>query len=316
MITIRSVNVSEAKGTVKKACEFIELDTSGIQGDAHAGDWHRQVSLLGEEAYATMELDPEEYPFGAFAENITTCGTPDDHTPDLKHCRPGDRFRCGEVLVEVTQIGKKCHGPGCAIYEKTGNCVMPKEGIFARVLSGGLLKPGDELIYEPKTYHIAVITLSTRARKGTYTDRSGPLLEQLIGAFCKEHNWPFRISSALLPDDAALLHFELRKYIRAGYDMVFTTGGTGIGPSDITIAVVKRVLDKEIPGIMEYIRLKYGNENPYALLSASLAGVAENTLVFALPGSVKAVEEYFTEIARSLKHMVYMRMGLDIHSGT
>jgi molybdenum cofactor synthesis domain-containing protein len=98
--------------------------------------------------------------------------------------------------------------------------------------------------------------------------------------------------------------------------MVFTTGGTGIGPSDITIAVVKRVLDKEIPGIMEYIRLKYGNENPYALLSASLAGVAENTLVFALPGSVKAVDEYFTEIARSLKHMVYMRMGLDIHSGT
>lgn len=310
---IRSVNVSEKKGTVKKPTQYIELDSLGVCGDAHSGEWHRQVSLLDEEAYGMMELDASKFPFGTFAENITTCGKPDDNTPDLKHCRLGDRFRCGDVLLEVTQIGKKCHGPGCAVYKETGHCVMPKEGIFARVLSGGMLKPGDELIYEPKTYHIAVITLSTRARKGIYTDRSGPELERLIGEFCKENDWPCRISHSLLPDDAALLHFELRKYIRAGYDMVFTTGGTGIGPSDITIEVVKRVLDKEIPGIMEYIRMKYGNDNPNALLSASLAGIAENSLVFALPGSVKAVNEYFNEIARTLKHMVFMRMGIDMH---
>ncbi|MFA4997876.1 MAG: molybdopterin-binding protein, partial [Bacteroidales bacterium] len=309
MLIIQSVNVSEKKGIVKTSRPFIELDAMGIKGDAHAGDWHRQVSLLGEEAYGMMELDAAEFPYGSFAENITTSGTPGDNTPDLKHCRPGDRFRCGEVLLEVTQIGKKCHGPGCAIYEETGHCVMPKEGVFTRVLSGGMLKPGDTLIYEPKEYRIVVITLSTRAYKGVYTDRSGPELERLIGDFCKENDWPYRIFCALLPDDAALFHFELRKYIRAGYDMVFTTGGTGIGSSDITIGVVKRVLDKEIPGIMEYIRLKYGSDNPNALLSASLAGVAENSLVFALPGSVKAVNEYFSEIARILKHMIFMRMG-------
>lgn len=310
---IRSVNVSEKTGTVKKSQPFIELDAWGIKGDAHAGYWHRQVSLLGEEAYRMMELDPTEFPFGSFAENITTTGNPDLNTPDLKHCKPGDRFRCRDILLEVTQIGKKCHGPGCPVQEKTGNCVMPKEGIFTRVLSGGILKPGDELVYVPKEYRIAVITLSTRAYKGIYEDRSGMEMEQMISGFCRDNNWHLTLTSVLLPDNAEMLRSELERHIRAGYDMIFTTGGTGLGPSDITIAEVRKVLSKEIPGIMEYVRMKYGSDNPNALLSASLAGVGGNSLIFALPGSVKAVKEYFTEIARTLKHMVYMRMGLDIH---
>lgn len=310
---IRSVNVSEKTGTVKTSRPFIELDASGIKGDAHSGDWHRQVSLLGEEAYRMMDLDPMEFPFGSFAENITTAGNPDERTPDLKHCKPGDRFRCGDILLEVTQIGKKCHGPGCPVQEKTGNCVMPKEGIFTRVLSGGILKADDELVYVPKEYRIAVITLSTRAYKGTYEDCSGMELEKMINRFCLDNNWPLKYSSVLLPDNAEMLHQELERYIHAGYDMIFTTGGTGIGTSDITIAEVRKVLSKEIPGIMEYVRMKYGSDNPNALLSASLAGVGGNSLIFALPGSVKAVKEYFTEISRMLKHMVYMRMGLDVH---
>ncbi|NLH24673.1 MAG: molybdenum cofactor synthesis protein [Bacteroidales bacterium] len=313
MMKILSVNVSEAKGTVKTARESITLDKSGVCGDAHAGPWHRQVSLLGEAAYRMMELDPEEFPFGSFAENITTEGSPGEGTPDLKSCRPGDRFSCGDVLLEVTQIGKQCHGPGCAIYEKSGRCIMPKEGIFTRVLSGGILKPGDNLIYNPKKYHIAVITVSTRAFNGFYTDSSGPALKDLVAGFCSENDWPCEITGVLLPDDPAKLHNELRKFIRAGYDMVFTTGGTGLGPSDITIGIVRRILQREIPGIMEYIRISCGKENPNALLSASLAGVSENTLVFALPGSVNAVKEYFSGISRCLKHMVYMRMGLDVH---
>jgi molybdenum cofactor synthesis domain-containing protein len=310
---IRSVNVSEKTGTVKTSRPFVELDASGIKEDAHAGYWHRQVSLLGEEAYQMMNLDPGEFPFGSFAENITTSGKPGTNTPDLKHCKPGDRFRCGDILLEVTQIGKKCHGSGCPVQEKTGNCVMPKEGIFTRVLSGGILKPGDELVYVPKEYRIAVITLSTRAYKALYEDRSGMKLQQMVLEFCKDNNWPLQLAYVLLPDNAEMLHSELERHIRAGYDMIFTTGGTGLGPSDITIAEVKKMLNKEIPGIMEYIRLKYGSDNPNALLSASLAGVAGNSMIFALPGSEKAVTEYFREISRSLKHMVYMRMGLDIH---
>ena len=313
MLTIRSVNISEEKGTVKTARELIQLDASGIAGDAHAGAWHRQVSLLGEEAYELMQLDPQEFPYGSFAENITTTGSPSKEVPDLKYCQPGDRFSSGSVVLEVTQIGKKCHGPGCPIQIKTGNCVMPKEGIFTRVLSGGTLKPGDTLHYERKQYRASVITVSDRAYAGVYEDRSGPELERLLREFCEQNQWPVTVSRTLLADHADGLRLVLENAIEEGYDLVFTTGGTGIGPADITPGVVKPFFDKEIPGLMEYIRVTYGKDNPHALLSTSVAGIAGKTLIFTLPGSVRAVNEYFTEIARSLKHMIYMQMGLDVH---
>lgn len=313
MLTIRSVNISTKTGTVKTSVPSITLDASGVQTDAHAGPWHRQVSLLGEEAYRIMQLDPQEFPFGSFAENITTTGTPAAGVPDLKHCSIGDRFRCKEVLLEVTQIGKQCHGPGCPIHIKTGHCVMPKEGIFTRVLSGGVLQPGDVLTYEPKTYQSHIITLSNRAHAGIYEDRSGPELERLVAAFCQEQRWPVTVTRTVLPDNPKRLNDLLKESIKNETDIVFTTGGTGPGPSDITPSIVKPLLDREIPGLMEYIRITYGKENPKALLSHSLAGVAGRTLIFTLPGSVRAVSEYFTEISRSLKHMIYMVMGLDFH---
>lgn len=139
---ILSVNLSEAKGTVKKAMESVTLDKSGVCGDAHAGPWHRQVSLLGEEAYRMMELDPEAFPYGSFAENITTEGAPGPDIPDLKSCRPGDRFNCGDVLLEVTQIGKECHGPGCAIYEKKRPVRHAKGGNFHSCAFGGHSQTG------------------------------------------------------------------------------------------------------------------------------------------------------------------------------
>lgn len=311
---IRSLNLSAEKGTVKKPVNSVTINKTGLEGDAHAGEWHRQVSLLGEESYAGSGFSIQEpLPYGIFAENITTLGTPAPDTPDLKSCRPGDFFRCGRVLLEVTQIGKKCHGPGCAVMQQTGHCVMPVEGIFARALSEGTLSVGDPLVYEPKIYRIGVITLSNRAYNGTYEDRSGPLLARLISSFCEAEGWKHKTTNTLLPDDEMLLENEVLKFIHAGYDMIFTTGGTGMGPADITVQVLKPLIDKEIPGIMEFIRIKYGSENPNALISGSLAGLAGNTMIFALPGSVRAVEEYFTEIARCLKHLVYMRMGLDIH---
>ncbi len=311
---IRSLNISEEKGTVKKPVDSVNINKTGIEDDAHAGDWHRQISLLGEESYAGSGFSKEEpLPYGIFAENITTLGAPGPETPDLKSCRPGDLFRCGRVVLEVTQIGKKCHGPGCAVMQQTGHCVMPLEGIFARVLSEGTLSVGDQLVYEPKIYRIGVITLSNRAYKGTYEDKSGPRLAGLISSFCKEEGWKHKITNALLPDDEMLLENEVLRLLHAGYDMIFTTGGTGMGPTDITAQVLKPMIDREIPGIMDYIRNKYGSENPNALISSSLAGLSGNTMIFALPGSVRAVEEYFTEIARCLKHLVYMRMGLDVH---
>ena len=95
--------------------------------------------------------------------------------------------------------------------------------------------------------------------------------------------------------------------------MIFTTGGTGIGPRDFTPEVVKTVMDKEIPGIMELIRIKYGQEKPNALLSRGVAGVMGNSLIYSLPGSVKAVNEYMSEITKTLQHLIFMLFGLDVH---
>ena len=113
-------------------------ENHGIVGDAHAGDWHRQVSLLAQESIDKMRALGLDVNAGDFAENITTSGI------DLVSLPIGTRLQVGETLLEVTQIGKECH-TRCAIYDQAGDCVMPKEGIFARVLSGGTIRPGDSV---------------------------------------------------------------------------------------------------------------------------------------------------------------------------
>ena len=137
-----SVNISEKKGTIKIPVEAIELTATGVRGDAHAGEWHRQVSLLAKESNKKFAIAAKrEVAYGEFAENITTEGIV------LHKTIPGDRLIIGETELEITQIGKKCHGDNCAIFREIGSCVMPKEGIFARVIKGGVVRAGDEVVY-------------------------------------------------------------------------------------------------------------------------------------------------------------------------
>ena len=140
MARVVSVKKSKKKGTLKKPVPEIELKLRhGIVGDAHAGDWHRQISLLAEESIDTMRaLSPVPLDSGIFAENINTTGI------DLKHLPVGTHLRIGETEVEVTQIGKECHND-CAIKQAVGRCVMPTEGIFAVVVKEGVVRPGDEI---------------------------------------------------------------------------------------------------------------------------------------------------------------------------
>jgi len=305
-IKVISVNKSERKGTVKEPVARIELNASGVQGDAHSGNWHRQVSLLGTESFRKFELQAKRpLKYGEFAENITTEGI------ILYETHPLDRFKIGEALLEVTQIGKKCHGDSCAIYREVGNCVMPKEGIFCRVLKAGPVQAGDAILYQPRIFSVKVITLSDRASAGEYEDRSGPRVKQLMEDFFNGLGWRSEIEGVVIPDDAKQLTQQLTAL--DGTDILITTGGTGIGPRDITVDVVKPMLDKEIPGIMDLIRLKYGAEKPNALVSRSVAGVTGKTLVYTLPGSVRAVEEYMAEITKTIRHSIYMLNGLDLH---
>ena len=138
MANVVSVNISERKGEQKHPVPEIQLKfRHGIVGDAHAGDWHRQISLLAEESVDTMR-GPIPLPAGVFAENINTVGI------DLRNLPVGTRLRIGETEVEVTQIGKECHSD-CAIKQAVGRCVMPTEGIFAVVVREGVVRPGDEI---------------------------------------------------------------------------------------------------------------------------------------------------------------------------
>jgi len=135
--TVVAVNVSEAKGERKKAVpEVVLRPEHGIEGDAHAGTWHRQVSLLAQESIDKMTARGLDVGPGDFAENITVIGL------DVAVLPLGTTLDLGEALVEVTQIGKECH-TRCAIYQQAGDCVMPREGIFVRVLGGGRVAPGD-----------------------------------------------------------------------------------------------------------------------------------------------------------------------------
>ena len=139
MATVLAVCISENKGERKKPVEAVEMrENHGIVGDGHAGDWHRQVSLLAQESIDKMRALGLDVNAGDFAENITTIGI------DLVSLPVGTRLQVGETLLEVTQIGKECH-TRCAIYYQAGDCVMPKEGIFARVITGGVIRPGDEI---------------------------------------------------------------------------------------------------------------------------------------------------------------------------
>lgn len=140
MAVITSVNISEKKGTRKNSVDEIHLKKSmGIVGDAHAGDWHRQISLLAEESVDKVKEKIPGLTPGAFAENINTKGI------ELYTLPVGTKLRIGSALTEVTQIGKQCHDSGCAIKKATGDCVMPREGIFVIVLEEGSVKSGDKI---------------------------------------------------------------------------------------------------------------------------------------------------------------------------
>ena len=143
MAVVKAVNISEKKGEIKHPIEkcFFKIN-HGLVGDAHAGEWHRQVSLLGTESIEKMKASGVQgLCSGKFAENITTEGI------CLYEIPVGTRLKIGEVTLEVTQIGKECH-LGCQIRQLVGDCVMPREGIFAKVITEGYIKAGDDIVVE------------------------------------------------------------------------------------------------------------------------------------------------------------------------
>lgn len=179
MAKILAVCTSEKKGVQKvNVSEGLLIENHGLQGDAHAGNWHRQVSLLSDSKIQAFNARGANVAYGAFGENLVA-------DLDFGSMPVGTLLRAGEALLEITQIGKACHH-GCAIFQKMGDCIMPREGVFARVLRGGTVKVGDVIEIVPRVgkrpYQAAVITLSDKGARGEREDLSGPAIVERLKA--------------------------------------------------------------------------------------------------------------------------------------
>lgn len=172
---------------------------------------------------------------------------------------------------------------------------------------------GQTLSHSPKNFKIKIITLSDRAYRGVYEDKSGPKAKEMVKNYFQSLNKNFTIDSVIIPDNKEELIDLIIESRDNKWDLLITTGGTGIGKRDITVETVRSFIGKEIPGIMELIRMKYGQHNPKALLSTGIAGVMNETIIYTLPGSPNAVNEYLNEIFLTLEHSFYMLHGIDNH---
>ena len=301
---IKAICISGQKGTQKRPVPSALLRADwGIEGDAHAGKWHRQVSLLSAEKIDAFRSKGAQVAPGAFGENLVVEGF------DFRALPVGTRFQCGEVLLEMTQIGKECHSH-CAIYHAMGECIMPREGVFARVLRGGELHVGDELTMLPPAadapLRAAVITLSDKGSRGERVDESGPLLcSMLTGAGYEV------VEQLLLPDEPERLQAELIRLADGRQcALVLTTGGTGFSPRDRTPEATLAVADRNAPGIAEAIRAYSLRITDRAMLSRGVSVLRESTLIVNLPGSPKAAREGLECILPALGH------GLEVLRGT
>ncbi len=290
MAEIIAVCTSAKKGERKKNVgESLLIKDQGLTGDAHAGFAHRQVSLLAEESIAKMTAKGLDVGPGDFAENLTTRGL------DLVNLPIGTRLQAGpKAILRVTQIGKECHDR-CAIYYQAGDCVMPREGIFGEVLLGGKIKVGDRLEIRP-SYRFGIITASDKGARGEREDLSGPAINEILLP------WGDVINLVIVPDDHAALVKMIREMLDQNVDAIFTTGGTGMGPRDVTPEATLDVVDRLVPGIAEAIRRETAAATAKAMLSRGIAGISGSTLIVNLPGSPKAVAECMAVLTPVLDH--------------
>jgi molybdenum cofactor synthesis domain-containing protein len=292
-----AVSISEKKGEKKQNVGKARLiEDFGLEGDAHAGSWHRQVSLLAKESIEKMKKMGLAVGPGDFAENITTEGI------DLARLPVGTRLKIGDALLEVTQIGKECHS-GCAIFKQVGQCIMPREGIFARVLRGGVVSEGDEIKVIP-LIRVGILTASDRGARGEREDKSAKVIEELIATVngrVEEY--------VLVPDDLDAIKESLMAMCEKGLDLILTTGGTGFSPRDNTPEATLAVIEKEVPGIPEAMRQRSLEKTPHAMLSRAVAGIRGRTLIINLPGSPRAVRENLEVVLPALPHAVELLKG-------
>ncbi len=300
---------SEKRGTPKiEVTEAFLREGWGMEGDAHAGQWHRQVSLLSLEKVEAFRERGAEVAFGAFGENLVIEGI------DLRSVPVGTSLQVGEAVLELTQIGKECHSH-CSIYQAMGDCIMPREGVFAQVKRSGGVSLGDTATLLPlpkdRPFTAAIITVSDKGSRGEREDKSGPLLKGMLQAagYCI-------IETLLLPDQKENLTGQLcRLADQRQVDVVFTTGGTGFSERDVTPEATIAACDRMANGIAEAIRQHSLAITGRAMLSRAVSGIRKKTLIVNLPGSPKAVRESLDYVLPHLSHGLGVLRGTDGECG-
>jgi len=299
MPQVEAICISRDKGERKTAVDSAVLRAGhGIESDAHAGPWHRQVSLLAAEDIETVRRKGlVDLPPGAFAENIVLSGL------DLGSLGLGSIIRlAGAVEVTITQIGKTCHNP-CEILRLTGDCIMPRLGLFARVLTGGAVSPGDAAevlsVVSRDTFQAVVLTISDRCWRGEAQDTAGPAVSDALGRELGAHVY----GTEILPDEQPLIEERLKHYCDGhSIDLVVTVGGTGFSPRDVTPEATRGVIERPSPGIDEAMRSASLAKTPHAALSRGYSGLRAATLILSLPGSKRAALENLAAIVPALSH--------------
>lgn len=295
---IKAICISETRGVQKHDVGAAFLKQGwGIEGDAHGGDWHRQVSLLSYDKVEDFNNKGAGVGPGDFAENILVEGI------DFAALPVGTLLRCGHGTLEITQIGKECHYH-CQIYHKMSDCIMPREGVFAKVIESGDMSVGDnvEILGEQKVFSAAILTLSDKCSENLRQDIGGEKVKQFLNRF------DYQIKSQIiLPDDRDKIAEVLKDFCdNLKVDLIITTGGTGFSERDVTPEATLSVAERTAPGISEAIRCYSMNKNPKAMLSRGVSVIRGKTLIINLPGSPKAVQEILEYILPHISH------GLDI----
>jgi len=306
-----AVCISEAKGTPKVSVpEANLLPDHGLEGDAHAGKGHRQVSLLDERDIESMRRRGLDLDHGAFGENIVVAGV------DLDRLGLGSQIRIGETAqLSITQRGKVCHTP-CEIFHRVGDCIMPRTGLFARCTHEGTVHPGDPVdvfsVVRRETVQAVVLTISDRCSRGEADDTAGPAVAAMLGERIGAHIYRCEI----LPDDQNRIEETLRHYADGHtIDLVLTVGGTGMAPRDVTPEATRAVVERLAPGLSEAMRAASLAKTPRAMLSRGASGIRGATLIVNLPGSEKGATECFDVMIPVLPHAVETLRGSSVDCG-
>ena len=295
---IEAVCISAKKGEKKIPHPGARFVTNhGLEGDAHAGPWHRQVSVLAAEDITVMRQKLPALQLGDFAENIVVSGL------DLAALGLGSRLRLGAAVeMTVTQLGKSCH-QRCVIYEQAGDCLMPRLGVFARVQRGGPVAPGDPVVLlalvPRQTLQVVVLTISDRCSRGEATDTAGPAVARQVTQSLDAHVYALEI----IPDERDLIAARLRHYSDGhSIDLVIAVGGTGFASRDVTPEAVTAVIERPTPGLDEVMRRASLEKTPQAMLSRAVSGIRKQTLILSVPGSERGATENLAAVLPALDH--------------